>query len=474
MREASKRDVDVSESKHLTFSRFIEFLYTGNYTEPTENILKEYYNSPTIIPIDNEPSEESSDESKSPRTQTTEEAKATDELRFCFLLDMLSLSDFYGCQSLLDKSQVDIATHCVNYLKESNLVNAYRSATHVHNASILLNYLPHLIERAMFREQMSEETFLNVFSEKIQGEVHDYHENVRGSTPFVFGADRKLRIILNAIQFNLNQIKQIIEDTEVNLNSVRALHMTLEFWDTDGENSCDDDVVRACEMFLDRGADPNLIDKCGNTPLHLAAKYLAEPLVYRFLNAGASPDCRNSNGKTYWDLIGDAEKVKSAEEAACLFDSQLFLYEQRISYSLETVREIKERVQRDAMDRGIWQLLEDPTLEDLEPDYTHMGIKINEAFYEQFLEGDSLCSPKKVHFDLYFMCPGVSFGSLFDDLLRCAYPNVHEEYHDMVRMGLDDPTAKLNSTDIKWVRFVLLFIRCNRSSERGFIEHQYI
>ena len=57
----------------------------------------------------------------------------------------------------------------------------------------------------------------------------------------------------------------------------------------------DEDAVRE---WLKAGADPNVRDKDGNTPLHLAVSGQAIDLVELLLDARANPNVQNSQGNT--------------------------------------------------------------------------------------------------------------------------------------------------------------------------------
>jgi len=52
-------------------------------------------------------------------------------------------------------------------------------------------------------------------------------------------------------------------------------------------------------MLLDAGADPNLADRTGNTPLHAAAKINAGAHVLLLLEKGARPNARNAQDATF-------------------------------------------------------------------------------------------------------------------------------------------------------------------------------
>lgn len=52
-------------------------------------------------------------------------------------------------------------------------------------------------------------------------------------------------------------------------------------------------------MLLAAGADPNLPDRLGDTPLHLAGKINAPELALRLLQAGANAELRNKQGANF-------------------------------------------------------------------------------------------------------------------------------------------------------------------------------
>lgn len=61
-------------------------------------------------------------------------------------------------------------------------------------------------------------------------------------------------------------------------------------------------VAPVVEVLLEAGADPNLADLAGNTPLMAAAQLGDVSLVQRLLDAGADPGLRNAQGETAQSL----------------------------------------------------------------------------------------------------------------------------------------------------------------------------
>ncbi len=56
-------------------------------------------------------------------------------------------------------------------------------------------------------------------------------------------------------------------------------------------------------LLLVSGVDPNLADRMGDTPLHLAGKTNAPDLALRLLKAGADPELRNKQGATFQQYL---------------------------------------------------------------------------------------------------------------------------------------------------------------------------
>ena len=64
-------------------------------------------------------------------------------------------------------------------------------------------------------------------------------------------------------------------------------------------------------LLIDSGADPNLQDGSGKTPLHTALAGFADlPVVDALLNSGANAGLSDDQGVTPWDLAQEYEALK--------------------------------------------------------------------------------------------------------------------------------------------------------------------
>lgn len=67
-------------------------------------------------------------------------------------------------------------------------------------------------------------------------------------------------------------------------------------------------------LLLVAGVDPNIADRMGDTPLHLAGKTNAPDLALRLLKAGADPELRNKQGATFQQYFAMTPlNIQSAE-----------------------------------------------------------------------------------------------------------------------------------------------------------------
>lgn len=72
------------------------------------------------------------------------------------------------------------------------------------------------------------------------------------------------------------------------------------------------------ERLLAAGADPGRPDRTGNTPLHVAAQINDAGLALKLLEAGAPPDARNDQGRTfqaYMDITPERRLSKRERRA---------------------------------------------------------------------------------------------------------------------------------------------------------------
>ena len=60
-------------------------------------------------------------------------------------------------------------------------------------------------------------------------------------------------------------------------------------------------------MLLKAGADPNVVNHNGETPLHIAAKLEWHDNVRSLLKGGASPDIKTCHGDTPLDIANEGE-----------------------------------------------------------------------------------------------------------------------------------------------------------------------
>ena len=62
------------------------------------------------------------------------------------------------------------------------------------------------------------------------------------------------------------------------------------------------------QLLLDKGADPNMPDPCGKTPLHCAFEWFTsgEKFVALLLDRGADPILKDNRGRTPLNMIGSS------------------------------------------------------------------------------------------------------------------------------------------------------------------------
>ena len=67
-------------------------------------------------------------------------------------------------------------------------------------------------------------------------------------------------------------------------------------------NICDDRYTKIVKFLLKMGADPNIKNHSGDTPLHIAARYEMEYIVILLLHHNADTDMRNNRNEAAMDL----------------------------------------------------------------------------------------------------------------------------------------------------------------------------
>lgn len=150
------------------------------------------------------------------------------------------------------------------------------------------------MERAIFRI-IQHETLENIRA------ILDLHEIDLDNTVLTVGtADRvngRSLLYLACVRGYLDLVKELLA-RGANPNNISL----------DDERSPLHGAIHAQRLYTDRleivkellaaGADPNIVDRFGQTPLHLASFYGYTEIVKELLMAGADPDMIDEDGKT--------------------------------------------------------------------------------------------------------------------------------------------------------------------------------
>ncbi len=72
------------------------------------------------------------------------------------------------------------------------------------------------------------------------------------------------------------------------------------------------DSYTSVAFLLQNGADPNLQNKDGDTPLHIACEWGCYPTIEYLMRHGANPDIRNNAGKLAAQLL-EGERMEELE-----------------------------------------------------------------------------------------------------------------------------------------------------------------
>ena len=67
-------------------------------------------------------------------------------------------------------------------------------------------------------------------------------------------------------------------------------------------NRCDDRYTKIIKLLLKMGANTNIKNHSGDTPLHIAARCEMEYIVMLLLHYNADPDLKNDRNETAMDL----------------------------------------------------------------------------------------------------------------------------------------------------------------------------
>ena len=78
------------------------------------------------------------------------------------------------------------------------------------------------------------------------------------------------------------------------------------------ENYCDDDSnIDFIELFLSKGANPNIVMKSGQTPIMVAAEFNSPNIIEALIKAGGDINAKNNNGDTAL-IVASRNKSKDA------------------------------------------------------------------------------------------------------------------------------------------------------------------
>ena len=119
--------------------------------------------------------------------------------------------------------------------------------------------------------------------------------------------------VLESANFKRRPVYYINEELNVNCKNCyeeTALHLVIDArngaimkskkkWPF---NICEDRYTRIVKFLLKMGADPNIKNHSGDTPLHIAPRYEMEYIVMLLLHYNADADLRNDRNETSKDL----------------------------------------------------------------------------------------------------------------------------------------------------------------------------
>ena len=138
-------------------------------------------------------------------------------------------------------------------------------------------------------------------------------KNLIGATPLHVAALKNTEACSNCTNFKGRPIYFINEELNINWQNCyeeTALHLVIDA--RDGAimqskkkwpfNICNDRYTKIVKFLLKIGADTNIKNHSGETPLHLAARHEMEYIVMLLLHYNADADVRNNRNETAMDL----------------------------------------------------------------------------------------------------------------------------------------------------------------------------
>ena len=73
--------------------------------------------------------------------------------------------------------------------------------------------------------------------------------------------------------------------------------------------------AKCCQLLIDAGADVNLQDREGYTPMHMAAGYMQTSAMQQLLEAGADPEIKDKTGRDCVTLVNNLRLQMPANPA---------------------------------------------------------------------------------------------------------------------------------------------------------------
>ena len=104
-----------------------------------------------------------------------------------------------------------------------------------------------------------------------------------------------------AIQFLYKEIFDILITSDININQQNVgqstpLHLACEL--QFNHSTLGSDIYHIVKKLLEKGANPNLSNDCGETSIMILSKLSPSPMLELLLNNGAQVDLQDDNGNT--------------------------------------------------------------------------------------------------------------------------------------------------------------------------------